>query len=245
MLDVLGVEARLLVEVVRRATPDVPVPGASGLTVRESVRHLGDVCEDTLSWLGTPESSARAWGLPPEASLAAARDRCTARLADLLAEFGTRPATQRCPSWWPEDQTVGFWLRRMVHATTLHRLDIQSAIGVPPTPVAEDIALDGIDEILRAWFGHRLNALGIRPARVCSVRVEAAARRWWVETGTSHGVVTEPRGAEASAEEAVVAGDPQSVLLWLWGRLPDRAIRTAGDLDAIAQLWGLLRLATQ
>lgn len=44
---------------------------------------------------------------------------------------------------------------------------------------------------------------------------------------------------------AVLSGEPPAVYLWLWGRLPDRAVTADGDPDAIAQLWGLLRLATR
>jgi hypothetical protein len=35
-----------------------------------------------------------------------------------------------------------------------------------------------------------------------------------------------------------------TVYLWLWGRLPFTAVRITGDMDAVAALWALLRLAT-
>ena len=241
MLEALGIEGRLLVAATRDADPDVPVPGASGRTVRETVLHLGDLYEDALSWLRAP-------GPPPRqasgASLDAATDRLTARLADLLADFGTRHSGQPCLTWWPEDRTVGFWLRRMVHATALHRIDVQSAAGIDVTAIEPDIALDGIDEALTVWFGYRLTVLGIRPARVCSVQVRAGDRRWLVTTGSTRGAVTRLGVTAQSTEDGSIDGDPQTVFLWLWGRMPDRVVRPTGDLDAIAQLWGLLRLAT-
>jgi hypothetical protein len=245
MLGVLGVEGRLLAAATHDVHPDARVAGASGRTVRESVAHLGDLCEDALSWMGASESAAEDWGLPVDANLRETTIRFTARLADLLAEFGTRQPDEPCPSWWPQDHTVGFWLRRMVHATTVHRVDVQTAAGVRMTPVDTDIALDGIDEVLRVWLGYRLHALGIRATRMCSILVHAADRSWLVTSDAEHITVARLNAAEPSTEDGRIAGDASALLLWLWGRLPDRAIEPTGDLDAIAQLWGLLRLATQ
>jgi hypothetical protein len=245
MLGVLGVEGRLLAAATHDVQPDVRVAGASGRTVQESVAHIGDLCEDALSWMGASESAARDWGIPVDASLRETTIRFTARLADLLAEFGTRPPDEPCPSWWPDDHSVGFWLRRMVHATTVHRVDVQMAAGVRMTPVDTDIALDGIDEVLRVWLGYRLHAVGIRATRACSILVRATDRTWLVTSDAKHTTVDRLGEPEWSNEDGAIAGDPTSLFLWLWGRLPDRAIESTGDLDAIAQLWGLLRLATQ
>lgn len=243
MLDALGIEGRLLVAATRDVDPGVTVAGGSGRTIGEAVVHLGDLYADTLSWMRSPGPSSPDLG--PGASLQAATDRVAARLADLLAEFGVRQSTEPCATWWPDDHTVGFWLRRMVHATALHRVDVQVAAGIDVTPIDADLALDGIDEALTAWFGYRLNALGIRPARVCSVQVRAGDRRWLVTTGPIHGAVTRLDAAEQSTEDGSIDADPHTVFLWLWGRMPDRVVRPTGDLDAIAQLWGLLRLATR
>lgn len=242
MLDALGIEGRLLVPATRDVDPGILVPGASGRTVRETVLHLGDLYEDALSWLGASGPAPRR---TPAVSLDAATDRLTARLAALLADFGTRDSGQSCPTWWPEDRTVDFWLRRMVHATALHRVDVQAAAGGDVTAIEPDIALDGVDEALTLWFGYRLNVLRIRPSRVCSVQVRAGDRRWLVTTGTTGGAVTRLGASDQSTEDGAVDGDPQTVFRWLWGRLPDRVVGPTGDLDAIAQLWGLLRLATR
>jgi hypothetical protein len=245
MLGVLGIEGRLLAAATHDVHPDVRVAGASGRTVRESVAHIGDLCEDALSWMGASESAAQDWGIPVDASLRETTVRFTARLADLLAEFGTRPPDQPCPSWWPADRSVGFWLRRMVHATTVHRVDVQTAAGLRMTSVDTDIALDGIDEVLRVWLGYRLHALGIRATRACSILVRATDRTWLVTSDAKHTRADRRGEPERSNEDGAIAGDATSLFLWLWGRLPDRAIESTGDLDAIAQLWGLLRLATQ
>ncbi|WP_249124655.1 maleylpyruvate isomerase N-terminal domain-containing protein [Saccharopolyspora erythraea] len=280
MLDLLGSEGQLLTAATHDAHEDLPVSGASGRTLGQSVGHLGDLCEDALSWMGASESAARNWGPPRQPGLRELTGRFTARLADLLAEFGTRSPQERCATWWPHDHTVGFWLRRILHATTVHRVDVQTAAGVEMTPIDPALALDGIDEVLRLWFGYRLRALGITATRPCSVVVKAGGRSWrasatpegievWSPTDEPSAPVTGAGrpgtavgpggvlggfgakgsdgcgGSVDSEVSAVLSGEPPAVYLWLWGRLPDRAVTADGDPDAIAQLWGLLRLATR
>lgn len=46
--------------------------------------------------------------------------------------------------------TNGFWCRRMLLETTIHRWDAQDAVG-KVTPVPDEVALDGIDEALTSY----------------------------------------------------------------------------------------------
>lgn len=244
MLDVLGREGELLVSATRGVGPESWVAGASGRTVGETVRHVGDLCEDTLSWLGAAERTARRWEVADGDSFSGLTARVAERFAELLAEFGSRPPDERCATWWPEDRSVHFWLRRMVHAATVHRVDVQTAAQTAVTSIEDRVAKDGIDEVLRMWFGYRLRALGINGHRTWSVRVDAADRSWLVTADPYCAAVVVPSD-DATAADGVIAGDASAVYLWLWGRLPDRAINAVGDHDAVAQMWGLLRLATQ
>ncbi|GAA2799902.1 maleylpyruvate isomerase family mycothiol-dependent enzyme [Saccharopolyspora taberi] len=247
MLDLLAIEGQLLTAATHDAHEDLPVPGTPGRTVGQTVGNLGDLCEDALSWMGASEQTASRWGARrPDGGLSGLTGRFTARLADLLAEFGTRSPDEPCATWWPEDHSVGFWLRRMLHATTVHRVDVQVAAGVPMTSIDIAQAVDGIDEALRLWFGYRLPALGISATRSCSVAVSAGGRTWCA-SAKQRRLEARPAGSGAECEPvatATLGGEPDAVYLWLWGRLPDRAVEVEGDLDAIAQLWGLLRLAT-
>lgn len=245
MLDLLGFEGQLLTTATHDAHPDSIVSGVSMRTLRETVRHAGDLCEDTLSWLDASGATRRDSGLPAHASLREVTSRFTARLADLLAEFGTRPAGDTCRTWWPEQQDVGFWVRRMLHATTVYRVDVQTAARVEMTPIDTDVALDGIDEVLEVWLGYRLGILGVTATHAFSVGIRAADRGWHVEMTQQRARVTRYQDVSVPDEDAVVSGDVSAVYLWLWGRLPDRSVRVTGDHDAVAQVWGLLRLATQ
>ncbi|MFR9729210.1 maleylpyruvate isomerase N-terminal domain-containing protein [Saccharopolyspora sp. MS10] len=245
MLDLIGIEGQLLTAATHDVHPDVPVPGASGRTVAEAIWFLGGQCEDALSWMGASEQAARAWAVPDPVSLRGVTARFTARLAELLAEFGTRPPQDACPTWWPEEHTVRFWIRRTLHATTVHRVDVQAAAGVRRTAIDADLALDGIDEALRLWLGYRLHAVGITSTRPCSVGVAVGDAAWLVHADLNRTFVHRAEPERARSADAVITGDPEPMYLWLWGRLPDREIGTAGDQDAVAQLWGLLRLATR
>ena len=277
MVDVLTTEGQLLTAATHDARRDRSVPGPSGRTLGETVRHIGDLCEHALSWMGsggpgdgsagtsgagasgvgfdgagsgssgsgggTGANGSRRAPLPEDAGLRELTGRFTARLAELLAEFSMRPPEEPCPTWWPEESTTSFWVRRVVHATTVARVDVQAAADVERTPIYGDVALDGIEEILRVWLEYRLHSLGIGGVRTGSVDVAAGSHRWRVETTPERTIISADTGARPAS--AQLSGDPWAVYLWLWGRLPDRAVQTSGDADVIAQLWGLLRLATQ
>lgn len=256
MVDVLTTEGQLLTAATHDARRDRAVPGPSGRTLGETVRHAGDLCEQALSSMEAGDShgagaggtvlngsGARHAPLPEGASLRELTGRFTARLAELLAEFSMRPPEESCPTWWPEEAATSFWVRRAVHATTVARVDVQAAADVERTPIYGDVALDGIEEVLRVWLDYRLHSLGIKGVRTGSVEVAAGDHRWRVDTTPERTTVS--RGPGSRPASARLGGEPWAVYLWLWGRLPDRSVETSGDPDVLAQLWGLLRLATQ
>ena len=69
-------------------------------------------------------------------------------------ERAVRPWLQRCARadpdasmWvWGADPHVRFWSRRMLHETTVHRIDAELAFERDPD-VDADVAADGIDEL--------------------------------------------------------------------------------------------------
>jgi hypothetical protein len=164
---------------------------------------------------------------------------------EILTELSAHDPADGAPTWWPLDQTYGFWYRRLAHETLVHRIDVQQAAAkmtVGGRNIDDEIAFDGVDEILSLWFTHRLGVLGVTNSWTGRVAVVAGRRRWVAQitaTGTA--------SWQAEAEEpvdATVSSDPAGMYLWLWGR---RSIRTAtpdGDQAGISQLWHLLRLAT-
>jgi uncharacterized protein (TIGR03083 family) len=252
MLEVLSAEAELLAASARGQRAERAVPACPGLNLGETARHVGSLHRMALSWLregpgGTP------WPEDPEPGQDLA-DYVLAGARPLIAELAAHDPAQTWPSWWPEQQNRGFWLRRMLHETTVHRTDVQGAAGLPLDPVDDDVAADGVDEVLFYWFAHRLRVLGVTGTRDGSVAISTAGRLWLARSGPAGShvlrVPLEP-GADPAAgnrddvADAVITGTPVAVYRWLWGRVPDRAVRSHGDADSIAQLWALLRLATR
>lgn len=109
--------------------------------------------------------------------------------AGLLAEFAAHVPDDPAGSWYTPDQTVGFWIRRMAQETVIHRIDAELGAGRPVAPVAADLAVDGIDELLRVflaysvteWGEYFADILAGSPGRTYTVRTDGAA--WRVRTG--------------------------------------------------------------
>lgn len=272
LLDVLGIEGRLLAAAAHGVPAGKPIPGCPGLTVAETVHHVAAGYRAARRWVrdgARPRGPDRPMRTEAEVLSSADEPVQTAVIDDLLgaldevhSELAAHAPDEPCPTGWPVDETCGFVRRRLAHETTVHRVDVQAAAGRHVDPVPPDIAIDGIDEILRLWLGHRLGELGIVGNYRATVAVHAGGHEWIVRVGPAGAEVlgaadvgadgsTTPEGnapltgPAAWVTDAAVSGSPAGIYLWLWGRLPDRVVVVDGDHDAAAQLWALLRLATR
>jgi uncharacterized protein (TIGR03083 family) len=220
-LDVLHREGERLL-VAAQDIMDRPVPACEGWTVDDVVFHVGGVYAHKLAALRLgrrPEAGE--WAVPAEeATVDDDLAWCHAMLHAVATELAHRPADEPAWTWWPGEQTVGFWQRRMAHETAVHRCDVESASG-GPSPIDDDVALDGIDELLE---------------------IHLADAEFAGETGL---VVDEQGLVTASIDRVTVSGPAWRVLLWLWGRADDDSVSIAGSADDIAAVRLLLRDATQ
>jgi uncharacterized protein (TIGR03083 family) len=245
LLDVIGIEGELILRTAASALPDAAraeVPGCPGLTLQETLRHVGSVHRVTRLWVRDGDRPDHWQRSPSDGDLLGF---IRVGLDELLAELRQHDPDAPCGTWWPADQTHGFWRRRMAHETTVHRVDVQAAAGGPVNPIDPELALDGIDELLFLWFGYRLGELGISSPQQGAVALSAAQRRWLAIFERGRSVARRVDEAEARSADAIVSGDPMAVYLWSWGRLPDQSVHITGDQDAVAHLWTLLRPATQ
>jgi uncharacterized protein (TIGR03083 family) len=243
LLDTLDIEAAVLAETVDRARSELRVPQAPGLTVGETARHLGSVYRMVLEWMRTgdsPESWQREPG--PFQSL---RDYVVSGARSLVDELARHDPLEPCSTWWAADSTYGFWRRRMTHETVIHRGDVQGAAGEPVAAVDDDIAIDGVDEILTLWLAHRLTVQGVFGTRDFSVAVTTGGKAWLVRITTGGLAAWRTTLPETSKADGLITGAPSRVYRWLWGRLPDGAVERRDDIDAINQMWALLRVATR
>lgn len=214
------------------------VPSCPGWTVRDLVAHVSEVYEDKIARtaLGhAPDPWPPEWPAErdPIEWLGDAHQR-------LLAMFEKSGPTTPSATWWPPDQTVGFWARRMAHETAVHRYDAESAIGTP-TPVNAELAVDGVDEILVIMLAGDWSDEPDDAATGQRVAISSGGRTWLVTLERESVSITEAVGTA----DATLGGDPSDVLLWLWGRGPDERVMRSGDEDALGVLRSRLVLATQ
>jgi uncharacterized protein (TIGR03083 family) len=245
LLDCLTTDyARLHDVAVKDLSP--AVPSCPGWTVTDLVRHVAGV------YLHKVEAMRQQ--RPPDPWPPAGIDHeepiglLERSWHELLLEFAERHPDSPSYTWFEPDQTVGFWLRRMAQETVIHRIDAELALAEAVAPVPDDLGLDGIDEVLRIfleyasarWPGDFGDALASADARPVVVSSRDMA---WAVWARPEGVEVRPRplGEEPAA---TIAGDPETVLRWLWGRGGDRVTIT-GDRDLVARLRGLLVVATQ
>lgn len=225
------------------------VPSCPGWTVADLTRHVGEVYRHkTLAMQEGAEPEQGPSEAPADEEPLALLDRA---YAGLLDEFAARKPEDATGTWYAPDQTVGFWIRRMAQETVIHRIDAELGTGQPVAPVPDDLAIDGIDEVLKVfteydvagWGSYFADVLGGSPGRTYTVRTAGAA--WRVHTGP--GKFTVEDGAAAGAD-LTVSGPPAAVLRWLWNReTPGEPseVTVEGDPAAREELRGCLVIATQ
>jgi len=214
------------------------VPTCPGWTVGELVRHTGSVYRRVVALLEMghrPETWQRA-PRPGQDLLAWFEESRRAVFAAMTARTPGTPTW----TWYSPWEQVAFWWRRMAFETVVHRVDAEVAAGKPVTPLDDAFAVDGVDEILECFLRYRGTIEGIRGTGE-SALVQAGENTWGVSFFPS-GVEVTPGLVEPDVMVRGVAGD---VLLWLWGRLPDRAIVIDGAESVAERLRADLRRVTQ
>jgi len=225
---------------------DAAVPPCPGWAVRDVLTHTAEVYEHKLACIALG-AAPKPW--PPQ--WPADRDPLDwyadahHRLLDVLTS--TDPATPAY-SWWPPDQTVGFWVRRMAQETAVHRVDVQSAFDAV-TPIDDELATDGVDEVLVVMLSGDWAEAPVDPAAVGKrIEVATGGRSWLVGFAAEDIEVSAADGPQsaggAGSVDAGVQGAPSSVLLWLWGRAADDEVTVSGDVEVVRQLRHRLAMAT-
>ena len=170
----------------------------------------------------------------------------------LLDEFAARKPEDRAGSWYTPDQTVGFWIRRMAQETVIHRIDAELGTGQPVAPVPADLAVDGVDELLKVFVAYSVGEWGDSftavlagsPGRTYILRTDGAA--WRVRTGPGQFAVEDGAGDEAA--DVTVSGSPTSLLRWVWNREAagePSGVTVEGAAEAVDELRRCIVTATQ
>jgi uncharacterized protein (TIGR03083 family) len=247
-LELIAQDGTKLSTTARRLDLDLPIPTCPGWTVRECVRHTGGAYQHKISCMRLGRRPGDDEFEEGPATGVDVIDWFDTSLATLLAELRDRGPSAPSYTWWPADQTTGFWYRRMAQETAVHRIDVEDA-GAAATPIDEDLAVDGIDEVLDRFLSDDWDSVtpdewdGVDPnagaGSTIAVRTRGTA---WRSTLGPDVILLERGDGDA---DAAVAGEPEAVLLWLWGRRPDSTVELEGDPAALAAFRDRLRIATQ
>ncbi len=211
------------------------VPCCPGWDVRDVLAHTAEVYEHKVRMMAD-----NGWPSPwPPADFADRDplDFLRQAKADLFEEFARHQPDEQTTTFSPDDTTITFWMRRMALEVAIHRYDAELAHG-EMSPVPDDLALDGIDEMLRVMLevdesedvptDHPVEAM---------VAVEAAGRRWLCDLRERSVTITTD---SANPAAATVGGDPAVVFLWLWGRVGDERVERSGDSNVLNGFRGRL-----
>jgi uncharacterized protein (TIGR03083 family) len=237
----------LLRAAVAAADPGTAVPSCPGWTVSDLADHVATVYlhkTECIRLNAFPDP----W--PPTGRNPDPVEALDETYAPLIAQFDAHSTGDTAATWHDPDQTVGFWVRRMAQETVIHRIDAELAAGLPVAPIPDDLALDGVDEVLTLFLGYLTTKWPedfetLLDAPDDRIMLVSAGSRSWTAQATSAGVVVAdaPAGIDAAAS---ISGEPVAVLRRLWNRsiAGDKTTAT-GDAPLLARFQSLLVAATQ
>lgn len=171
-------------------------------------------------------------------------ERLAESTATLLDELRTRGPDAPSYSWWPADQTVGFWYRRMAQETAVHRVDVEQAHD-EVTPIDPELAADGVDEALLIMLAGDWSDYPVEAGAGRSAVLGAAGRSWRIELDRAEVRCVElPQGSTTGDADVIVTGAPHDLLLWVWGRSGLDELRVDVDRELAETVRARLALAT-
>lgn len=143
-------ETKAFGDVIRHADPATPVPTCPGWTVNQLFKHVGrgnrwcaQIVAERLHQRPDPRNVSN--GKPP-ADIDAAIDWLDASAQLVLDAVDHVGADTRVWTFLGQ-KPAGWWIRRRVHETTVHRADVALAIGAP-FDLPSELAADGISETI-------------------------------------------------------------------------------------------------
>lgn len=234
--DALENEIDRFAVVLETASLDASVPGCPDWSVRDLALHLGTVhrwAENLVSNLAPHRRSPTSMDLVLEpVNSSWIREGGAQLLATLRAGNPSEPM------WtWGADQHMGWWSRRQLHETLVHRMDLEAACGAnshAPTV----IAADAIDEFLVNLKCAEVFSPQVRELRgsgeVLQIVAADAKRSWSIQFQEDGFELT----ADVTPGEAALSGPAVELLLVLYRRLPlDATSVTVTGKQEIADFW--------
>lgn len=229
--ELLGHEIERISELLRTADLDHAVPHLGRWKVRDVAAHLGGV-HRWADRIVTERSQAGPGFKKSKLTGTELLDWFDQGAAELIATFAANDATDNCPNFNPgSPKTVGWWLRRQLHETTVHRWDIEQALGLI-TPIDLAAAADGVDEFLDVFVRTR----GKQTLSTTLVLSTVQPERSWTLTPAAKAARIDVSAGDTADAAATVCGPADQLLLSLWGRLTveQTDLKIAGDSTVAA-----------
>jgi uncharacterized protein (TIGR03083 family) len=232
-LEVLRRDGEILADVAQRAGLDALVPPCPGWRVRDVLLHIGGVHRWAAAYVTAGRSQPftaaeqEQFFVPVDDDTLVDWYRSGHRaLVDVLA--GADPAVV-CWSFLPAPSPLAFWARRQAHETAVHRADVESAIGSTPA-WAPGFAVDGIEELLRAFFARRPERITCEPPVAVALSANDADAAWTIRMDAGGLRVADGAGPATLA----LSGTATDVYLLLWNRIDLERFVVEGDPGALA-----------
>ncbi|MGW0857515.1 maleylpyruvate isomerase family mycothiol-dependent enzyme [Streptomyces sp. NPDC002690] len=231
----LDEEGRLLAATAAKSGTSAPVPTCPGWLVRDLLRHTGTVHRWATAFVVEGHTEYVAEKDEPDLDGAELLDWFSEGHRVLVAALEAAPRDLTCWTFMPAASGSAFWARRQLHETTVHRLDAESALEEPYSPVDTVRALDGIDELLVGFHARAKSRVRAEDPRVLRVHAVDADAAWTVRlsAGPPQAVRDDGRGTVA---DCVLSGDAEALYAMLWNRLPLSSVTVGGD-ESVARLW--------
>lgn len=234
-VEALSVAAERMDELIPTAALDASVPPCPEWVVRDLIRHLGGIHR----WAATFVREGRTepirldledlvGGWPDDAELARWFNEGH---RSLVEELAGAPEDLVCFTFLEAPSPLQMWARRQAHETSIHRIDLESAVG-RVTGFPADVACDGIDELLTAFItrpgrGPRSDA----PTSLAIQPTDADAA--WTVSFDDESCRT-VRSLEPA--DSVAVGTGADLYAWLWNRPSPGSVEVNGH-PAPARAW--------
>ena len=219
-----------LVELATEAGADSKVPTCPAWDVRALLAHVAMVHR----WAAAHVRGEKPDALPAQTELRE-RDDLPEYYRDgldaLLDALRTAPADLKAMRFLNDAPPPReFWARRQTHETTIHMVDaLAAAVGAVPDSAAAridtELALDGIDELLRGFFTRGRSKLYDGTEYTFAVVPTDADRRWHVRVGAQL-EVTDGDGTAG----VTIDGTSAQLYLGLWNRGDELNVTGRPDL---------------
>jgi uncharacterized protein (TIGR03083 family) len=216
LIDSLGsisTAGRRISSLARAGDLAVPVEGLGRWKARDVIAHLGGVHR----WATRIVATSSRDGPGFTKSKLHGTELCDwfdEGVTDLLDTLGAAAPDAACPNFNPgSPNTNAFWIRRQTHETLVHCFDIERALA-EPSPIAADVAADGVDEYLDTFVRTRGKQTLTAPLRLACTDHPAS---WLVSPADRPGRID--IDADDTEPLAKITGPAMSLLLVAWQRI--------------------------